>query len=482
MRILGFEITKAKARSTDATVEKATAPKAPQRPLGLVGLRTASGLIQEEFLRELQWPTAGKTYLEMSSNDAIIGGCLYLIETLIRRANWYVKPASDDPGDIEAAQFVESCMYDMQEQSWDDFICDALSMLTYGFSFHEIVYKVRRGPFEKDPKFKSKYTDGKIGWQELPIRSQVSISEWTYDQGTGKIVEVVQDPSIVGLEGDPINIPIAGNLLFKTKAARGNPEGWSILRRAYRSWYFKRYIEELEGIGIERNLAGIPVLAPPPEVPLFDRNNEQMVAMLDWSQRLVDGLRQDRNHGVVLPNSGWSLSLLGTSSGSRSIDTDTIIRRHESRIAMSMLSDIIVLGGDRTGSFALAEVKQNLFIASLQAIIGSIASTLNTKAVPMLFAVNNWAVEKLPTIVADDLKAPNPKEIALLLRSFKVDITKNKELFNFVLNLMQAPTLTQEQFDEFMSLQTELDDEYGPVDDLQDTADNDDKQSDAAYV
>lgn len=149
---------------------------------------------------------------------------------------------------------------------------------------------------------------------------------------------------------------------------------------------------------------------------------------------------------------------------------------------MSMLSDIIVMGGDRTGSFALAEVKQNLFIASLQAIIGSIASTLNTKAVPMLFAVNNWAVEKLPTIVADDLKAPNPKEIALLLRSFKVDITKNKELFNFVLNLMQAPTLTQEQFDEFMSLQTELDDEYGPVDDLQDPADNDDKQSDAAYV
>ena len=102
----------------------------------------------KEFLRELQWPDAGKVYQEMSSNDAVIGGCLYLIETLIRKAHWHVKPASDD-GDKEAPEFLESCMYDMQEQSWDEFISDALSMLTYGFSFHEVVYKVRRGPLRR---------------------------------------------------------------------------------------------------------------------------------------------------------------------------------------------------------------------------------------------------------------------------------------------------------------------------------------------
>ena len=476
-------------------IEKATAPKAPQKPLGLVGLKISSGFVQEEFLTELQWPTVGKVYQEMSSNDAVIGGCLYLIETLIRKAHWHVKPASDDPGDIEVAQFIEDCMFDMQDQTWDDFICDVLTMLPYGFSFHEIVYKVRRGPLEKDLKFRSNFTDGKIGWQELPIRSQATMSEWTYDEATGKVTEFVQDPSIVGIKGDVKKLPLDGNLLFKTKSSRGNPEGWSILRRAYRSWYFKRYIEELEGIGVERNLAGIPTLAPPPDVPLFDKDNDEMVTMLAWAQQLVNELRQDRNHGVVLPSTDWELKLLGAEGSSKAMDTDTIIRRHETRMAMSMLSDIVIMGGDRTGSFALAETKQGLFVASLQAIINSIADTLNTKAVPKLLAINSWTVERLPKIVADDLQAPNIKEIALLLRSFKVDITRDKNMFNFVTNLMQGPQLTQEEFDAFIAAQSavggdpndsdpkdaDLKDD-GPGAGTQDGADNDGKQSDLSYT
>ena len=96
-------------------------------------------------------------------------------------------------------------------------------------------------------------------------------------------------------------------------------------------------------------------------------------------------------------------------------------------MAMSMLSDIVIMGGDRTGSFALAETKQGLFISSLQAIINSIAYALNTHAVPKLFAVNGWTVEKLPKIVADDLKAPGIRE--LLLRSL---IIKNKDFLIYL--------------------------------------------------
>ena len=68
-------------------------------------------------------------------------------------------------------------MFDMQEQSWDDFISEVLSELIYGFSVHEIVYKVRRGPMERDLKFRSQFTDGKIGWQELPRVAQSTLKE-----------------------------------------------------------------------------------------------------------------------------------------------------------------------------------------------------------------------------------------------------------------------------------------------------------------
>lgn len=461
-------------------IEKASKPKVPTTPVGIVGMKTSSGYVQEEFLDDLQWPDAGRIYQEMSSNDAVVGGCLYIIETLIRRAHWRVEPASQEAGDLEAAQFLESCMFDMKNQTWDDFICDVLSMLPYGFSFHEIIYKTRRGPLEKDPKFWSKFSDGRIGWQQLPIRSQSSLEEWDINQDTGEILGFKQDPGRVGLNAQAVTIPIEGNLLFKTKASRGNPEGWSLLRRAYRSWYFKRYIEELEGIGIERSLAGIPVLAPPPDVPLFDKNNEEMVQMLNWCQDLVDGLRQDRNHGVIIPSTDWQLKLLGAESSAKTLDTDKIIRRHEYRIASSMLSDLILIGGDSAGSFALAETKQSMLLSSLQAIIGSIAATLNSQAVPALFAVNNWQLEKLPQITADDLEQPSASDIALILRSLKVDVSKSPKLFNFLLKIMQAPQLTDEEYNEFMAAAAAgADDEPGSnPDDMQDPIENDLKQSD----
>lgn len=460
------------------------APKVQQTPVGIIGLRTSSGLVEEEFLRDLQWPNAGKVYQEMASNDAVVGGCLYLIETMVRKAKWRVVPASQDASDVEAAAFLESCMHDMSGQTWDDFVCEVLSMLPYGFSFHEILYKVRRGPLEKDLKFRSQHTDGRIGWQALPIRSQASFSEWVVDAATGRPTHFKQDPSLVGQQAQTVDIPIDGNLLFKTKAARGNPEGWSILRRAYRSWYFRKYIEELEGIGIERNLAGIPVLQPDEDTPLFDSNNKDMARLLSWSQELVNNLRQDRNHGVVLP-ANWTLKLMSV-DGSGKLDTDTIIRRHENRIAISLLSDVLLMGGDRTGSFALAETKQGLLVASLQTIINTIAATLNSEAVATLFALNNWTLERLPKIVADDLIPTTISEVALLLRSLKVDISKDQKLFNFVLSLIQAPELTTEEYSAFIAAQPKESDNSNNAgndeDDIQDGAENELKQSEERYT
>ena len=458
-------------------ISKATRLKAQMGAVGVGGLKLSSGKIEEEFLDELQWPDAGKVYQEMASNDAVVGGCLYLIETMARRAHWHVRPASQEAGDIEAADFLESCMNDMRGQPWDAFICDALSMLVYGFSFHEIVYKTRRGPQERDSKFWSKYTDGRIGWQCLPIRSQASLDEWVADENTGVIQAFRQDPGTVGLNAPAKDIPLEGNLLFVTRANRGNPEGWSLLRRAYRSWYFKRYIEELEGIGVERGLAGIPVLAPPPDINLLDKDNPQMVSMLQWSQDLVQDLRQDMNHGVVLPNTDWKLTLMGIDGSTTGLDTDKIIRRHEYRIASSMLSDLILIGADSTGSFSLADTKQNTLISSLQTICNSIASVLNDQAVPTLFALNNWNLEQFPTIIVDDLKQPSASDVALILRSFKTDFTRNQKLFNYLLDLIQAPNLTEEEYNEFMAAQPADGKALGSDSDFQDTATNDAKQS-----
>ena len=167
MQLFGYEINKLNLTSnnmqreypveinkaaTEAVNKASSKQKMPQSPVGMIGMKTSSGLVEEEFLQDLRWPYAGKIYSEMANNDAIIGACLYMIETMVRKATWNVKAASEETSDQEIATFVESCMFDMQDQTWDDFICEALSMITYGFSFHEVLYKVRRGPEEKDLK------------------------------------------------------------------------------------------------------------------------------------------------------------------------------------------------------------------------------------------------------------------------------------------------------------------------------------------
>lgn len=451
-----------------------------QKPVGVVGLKTASGYVEEEFLRDLRWPQTGAVYQEMASNDAVVGASLYLIETLIRSVRWYAKPGDDSPEGQEAADFVTSCMNDMEE-SWDDFVCEALSMLTYGFSFHEIVYKVRRGCCETKPSLHSKYSDGKIGWRSLPIRSQSTLDAWRFNK-QGQATHFSQNPSLVGSEAECVDIPIKGNLLFRTKSSRGNPEGVSLLRHSYRSWYFKRYIEELEGIGIERSLAGVPVLSPDETTPLFDKNNPEMVELLNWAEELVNGLRQDSNHGVIIPN-GWDLKLLGP-EGRINIDTNAIISRHETRIAMTMLADIVLIGTTGSGSYALAETKQDLLTRSIMSIINSICSVLNSVAIPKLFALNNWKMDTYPEITTDTLKPPTLSEVALLLRAAGLDITSNLELYNTFMRLLDAPTAATDKDMAQLSAITTGKQNGGSnsASQIQDKVDNDNKMSDMSYT
>ncbi len=211
----------------------------------------------EEFLKELRGRKGVEVFKEMSENDDIVGAILFAVEMLMRQVKWNVKEAGNHDIDIKAAEFVYSCMYDMDE-TWSEFISEVLSFLTFGWSYHEIVYKRRMG-MTKNAKTKSKYSDGLIGWRKLPIRSQDTLWEWRYDDNDNLLGLTQCAPPLY----TQVFIPIEKALHFRTKNRKGNPEGRSVLRNAYRSWYFKRRIQEIEGIGIERDLAGLPVLTAP---------------------------------------------------------------------------------------------------------------------------------------------------------------------------------------------------------------------------
>lgn len=350
------------------------------KEIGRVGQRRYGGIFYEEFLSELRGRKGAEVFTEMSNNDETIGAILFAIEMLVRQASWNVEPGGSTAKDREAAEFVKSCMDDMQ-QTWIDTISEILSFLTYGWSFHEIVYKRRMGR-TKDNRTSSKYDDGLIGWMKLPIRSQETLYQWEYDDQDNLIGMTQMPPPDFGL----ITIPMNKAMLFRTRSRKDNPEGRSILRTAYRSWYFKRRIQEIEGIGIERDLAGLPVITTPEGMDIWDKDDENMNAIRAGLEAMVKNIRRDSTEGLVLPF-GYTFELTST-GGSRQFDTNSIIARYDTKISQTVLADFIQLGHESVGSFALSSDKTNLFSMAICAFLDIICQTFNSQGIPALIDIN----------------------------------------------------------------------------------------------
>ena len=314
--------------------------------IGRIGQKRWNGVFYEEFLRDLQGIRGVEVYREMANNDDTIGAILFAIKMLIRHTVWNIEPGGDSAKDREAAEFVESCMDDMQS-TWTDTISEILSFLVYGWSLHEIVYKRRMGK-TRSPRTKSKYSDGLIGWQKLPIRSQDTLYKWEYDRHDNLIGMTQMPPPDYGF----ITIPMKKAMLFRTESAKDNPEGRSILRNAYRPWYFKRRIQEIEAIGIERDLAGLPVFHTPEGTDIWDDTDPEMIKINAALTRMVKSVRRDEYEGLVLPH-GFEFELVST-GGARQFDTNAIINRYDTKIAMTVLADFLMLGHNKVGSFALS--------------------------------------------------------------------------------------------------------------------------------
>lgn len=376
------------------------------------GPQGSGSIFFEEFLPELRGIKGVQTYTEMADNDATVGAILFAIEMLMRQCDFHVEPAGESEKDKECAEFVESCMDDM-DRTWADTLSEILSFLTYGWSYHEIVYKRRVGR-TSSPITNSKYEDGLIGWRKLPIRAQDTLYGWEYKDDTDELVGMTQSPPP---KYDRITIPIEKALHFRTRSRKDNPEGRSILRTAYRAYYFKKRLEEIEGYGMERDLAGFPVLKAPENMDIWDENDIDMVRMHARANQIVSSIRRDAREGLVLGN-GWELELL-TSGSRRQFDTNAIIDRYDKRIATSVLADFVMLGQQAVGSFALADSKTQIFAMAVGTYLDVICEVFNNQAIPRLIDINGdhfKGITDYPKMVHGDIDEPDLTQFATFVK------------------------------------------------------------------
>jgi len=399
--------------------------------LGATGLWRTGGFVIDDILPQLRGRQALTAYRDMAENDPVIGAIIFATERVILQVDWRVDPYDDASGDtpnakdIEAAKFLQECMDDMSH-SWHELMIAISSFLVYGWSFFEIVYKQRKGPDQKDPAMRSKYSDNKIGWRKIVMRAQDSLWQWQFDESGGVKAMVQRDPTTGRLNV----IPIEKALLFRTTQARGNPEGRSILRSAFKAWYYKRRIEEFEAVGVERDLAGLPMGYVPAEWLSADATPAEK-ASLYAMERIVRGVKRNETEGIVLPmmfdENGKQLVdfKLLNSGGARQFNTDQIISRYNQQIAMTCLADFIMLGHEAVGSFALGASKVDLFMAAVESWVRLIAEVFNSHAIPRLMALNGFDTARCPNLTYGQVNA--------------VDLV---ELGTFLTNLTQSQLLT----------------------------------------
>lgn len=317
----------------------------------------------------------------------------------------------------ELAVFVETCLHDMADP-WADCLSQIVTMIVFGFSYHEIVYKKRNGPNPDLPYQGSRFTDGKVGWANLAGRAQETLFRWEFDDN-GNIVGFWQlAPPKFQLR----YIPLSKAILFRTTAYKNNPEGRSVFRSAYRSWFLKKRIEEYEAIGVERDLAGLPVFGVPYQL-MTEGATPAEKATLEAIKEIVKNVRLNQQGGVVMPlaydpdtgNPLYTFTLLSSDSSAKSMDTDKIIARYEQRMAMTALADILLLGHEAVGSQSLGNTKMELFTAALGGWLDSIADAINTMAIPKLMQINGEDPAMCPKLTHGKLATISLTDIGALI-------------------------------------------------------------------
>lgn len=420
---------------------------------GYTGLKISNGLIYEELKRELTFPQSIVTYKQMGYDSAIASALLYY-ESMMLKAKFTFKPhPKANEQEKLYADYLEECRDDMTH-SWQDFIQELSSINQYGFSVHEIV--LRKRLFSKG----SKYNDGKIGWEKLPIRSQESISKWLYSEDNRELLGVQQTVAVSGKngkvllsqKGKEINLPREKFLLFRLGKRKDSPFGESPLRSCYFAWKYKTTIEEHEAVGVQRDLQGIPHAEVPPQIMAADAPPEAQAQYQTWLN-LVRNIHNNEQAGLVTPliydpdtkQPLYKFSLL-KNDGGKAYDTTEIKNYYVNAIFTALSADVLIMGQGSTGSYALGSIKGTLSAIAIEAKLREICNVINQHLIPLTAKYNNWNMSRLPTLEVDDLESVSMEEFSKFVQRVGAVgyLPKNRDVVNKILDVAGVDTLAED--------------------------------------
>lgn len=347
----------------------------PRDTLGDSGIRSLHGFITEEYNPQLQGIQGIKVYDEMRKSDGTCRAAMLSCTLPIRRAEWFVNPATPEDQDKEIANFVEHALFDWLDMTWADFIRQALIMVPLGVMVFEKVYGV-------------KDFDGKtyVTLQKLAPRMPGSIQQWELTDGTFGIQQNRQDGVVAQIPGSKL-------LTFVNEREGDNWWGTSFLRAAYKHWYRKEVFYKIDALAFERQGLGVPYIKMPQGYTEADEKQ---------ATKVLQNIRANETSYLLLPPA-YEAGFLDMGSNSTR-DPNPSISHHNREILKSVLAQFLDLGsqgaksGGTGGSKSLSNDHSELFLKGLEAIANTIIDEINKNLIPELVDLNFNDVKTYPVL------------------------------------------------------------------------------------
>lgn len=343
----------------------------PRAELGDSGTRMLHGIITEEYNPQLQGVQGIRVYDEMRKSDGTVRAALLACTLPIQRAEWFVNPASDSEEDKEIANVVEHILFDWMDITWDDFLRQALLMIPFGVMLFEKVYG-------------TKEHEGKtyVAIEKMAPRLPKSILQWELPDRTFGIQQIRQD-------GVLAMIPGAKLVIFVNEREGDNWWGNSMIRPAYKHWYYKVNFYKIDALAFERQGLGVPVIEMPQGYT--DADEKQ-------AQKAAQNLRSNEDAFMLLPPQYKAYFMDMGSHTTR--DPEKSINHHNKEILQSVLAQFLELGSTKTGSgsHALSQDHSDLFLKAMESIANNFLSEVNKNLVKEIVDLNFNDVKNYPVV------------------------------------------------------------------------------------
>jgi hypothetical protein len=353
--------------------------------IGTPGIEIMSGYINEAYIAELRWPSAGKIYSRLRRSDPETAIVRQVFSAMARgvRFEFSEDPKATDD-EKRFSEFGDQVLEDVEGGATDLIQSIADNVPFYGWGWWEALPGVRspdwQAPDQLDD-WRSEFSDGLIGLRRFAFRDPSSFYRWDVDSKTGRLYGMEQN----SLYSPVVNIPIDRSLHL-TFGDSNNPEGLSPLESIYRLERVKYAYELIAGIGFEHAAGYLEVKSTQNLTP------EDKSLIRQMARAIMSA--QEANYAAWPSHLSGEIKDIAFAAGSALLE---MIRfYHVLKLQLFNMQWASIASTAGTGAYSAASDSSGMFLISYNAMMQGFADQIDAQIGKRLL---KWNRDKFPGLV-----------------------------------------------------------------------------------